>query len=111
MLLAALTLMPALLAIFGRAVFWPSRPGPSAQRAVLWGRVAEHVVRRPLVMLAGGVILFGAFAVGLVGFRTTSKLSNLPPNGSDSAAARPCWPTTSLRLRQPISCCSSTAPR
>jgi len=107
MLAAALTLMPALLAIFGRAVFWPSRPRPSARRAVLWGRVAEHVVRRPLVMLAAGVVLFGALAAGLVGFRTTSELSSPPPDGSDSAAGAaalaahfpPATPTDQLLLR------------
>jgi putative drug exporter of the RND superfamily len=32
MLASALTLMPALLAIFGRAAFWPSRPKPGPQR-------------------------------------------------------------------------------
>jgi putative drug exporter of the RND superfamily len=107
MLAAALTLMPALLAIFGRAVFWPSRPRPSAQRAVLWGRVAEHVVRRPVVMLAAGVVLFGALAAGLIGFRTTSELSSPPPDGSDSAAGAavlaahfsPTTPTDQLLLR------------
>jgi RND superfamily putative drug exporter len=107
MLAAALTLMPALLAIFGRAVFWPSRPRPSAQRAVLWGRVAEHVVRRPIVMLAAGVVLFGALAAGLIGFRTTSELSSPPPDGSDSAAGTavlaahfpPVTPTDQLLLR------------
>ena len=107
MLAAALTLMPALLAIFGRAVFWPSRPRPSARRAVLWGRVAEHVVRRPVVMLAAGVVLFGALAAGLVGFRTTSELSSPPPDGSDSAAGAaalaahfpPATPTDQLLLR------------
>ena len=107
MLAAALTLMPALLAIFGRAVFWPSRPRPSARQAVLWGRVAEHVVRRPLVMLAAGVVLFGALAAGLVGFRTTSELSSPPPDGSDSAAGAatlaahfpPVTPTDQLLLR------------
>lgn len=107
MLAAALTLMPALLAIFGRAVFWPSRPRPSARRVVLWGRVAEHVVRRPLVMLAAGVVLFGALAAGLVGFRTTSELSSPPPDGSDSAAGAaalaahfpPATPTDQLLLR------------
>jgi len=107
MLAAALTLMPALLAILGRAVFWPSRPRPSAQRAVLWGRVAEHVVRRPVVMLATGVVLFGALAAGLIGFRTTSELSSPPPDGSDSAAGAamlaahfpPATPTDQLLLR------------
>jgi RND superfamily putative drug exporter len=107
MLAAALTLMPALLAIFGRAVFWPSRPRPSAQRPVLWGRVAEHVVRRPIVMLAAGVLLFSALAAGMIGFRTTSELSTPPPDGTDSAAGTaalaahfpPPTPTDQLLLR------------
>ncbi|TMC12360.1 MAG: MMPL family transporter [Chloroflexi bacterium] len=107
MLAAALTLMPALLAIFGRAVFWPSRPLWGARRAVLWGRVAEHVVRRPVVMLAAGVVLFGVLAAGLIGFRTTSELGNPAPDGSDSAAGTavlaahfpPPTPTDQLLLR------------
>ena len=85
MLAAALTLMPALLAIFGPAVFWPLLPKPAPVKAVLWGRVAEHVVRRPLLMLGLGLVLFGTLAAGLIGFKTTSELSSPPPPGSDSA--------------------------
>jgi len=78
MLAASLTLTPALLAIFGRAAFWPA--GPSARKVAgsqgyplgvgLWGRVAEQVVRRPVVTLVAGVVLFGALAAGLIGYRT-----------------------------------------
>ena len=32
MLLAGLTLLPALLAIFGKAAFWPSKPKPGTSR-------------------------------------------------------------------------------
>jgi RND superfamily putative drug exporter len=85
MLAAALTLTPSLLAIFGRAAFWPSRPKPGAQRAGLWGRVAERVVRHPVLTLAAGVVLFGALAAGLIGYRT-GGLTNSAPAGSDSAA-------------------------
>jgi RND superfamily putative drug exporter len=85
MLAAALTFMPALLAIFGRAVFWPLLPRPGSLRTVLWGRVAEHVVHRPWVMLVVGLALFGAMAGGLVGFHITSEVSSPPPAGSDSA--------------------------
>src|SRR5205807_9412644 len=77
MLVASLTLTPALLAIFGRAAFWPAQPKPNSQRKPggpqpvgLWGRVAERVVRRPVMMLAVGVILFGALTAGLTGYRT-----------------------------------------
>ena len=49
MLIAGLTLLPALLAIFGRAVFWPSRARKVENpRANVYGRIAASVVRRPL---------------------------------------------------------------
>lgn len=86
MLGAALTLMPALLAIFGRAAFWPALPKPGPVRAVMWGRVAEYVVRRPRATLGLGLVLFGGLAAGLIGFHVTSELSSPPPAGSDSAA-------------------------
>ena len=85
MLAAALTLTPSLLAIFGGAAFWPSRLKPGTQRAGLWGRVAERVVRHPVLTLMAGVVLFGALAAGLIGYRT-GGLANSAPAGSDSAA-------------------------
>src|SRR5205814_10503991 len=85
LLVAALTLTPALLAIAGRAAFWPSRPGPGAPRTLLWGRVAQRVVRRPRLTLLAALVLFGALTAGLVGYRTAG-LTNAAPSGSDSAA-------------------------
>jgi RND superfamily putative drug exporter len=85
MLLAGLTLTPALLAIVGRAAFWPSAPRTGQAREMLWGRVAERVVRRPAAMLTAGVLVFAALAIGLVGYRT-GGLTSSPPAGSDSAA-------------------------
>ena len=85
MLAAALTLTPSLLAIFGGAAFWPYRLKPGTQRAGLWGRVAERVVRHPVLTLTAGVVLFGALAAGLIGYRT-GGLTNSAPAGSDSAA-------------------------
>jgi RND superfamily putative drug exporter len=85
MLAASLTLTPALLAIFGRRAFWPTRPAESAQRIGLWGRLAERVVRRPVLTLAVGVVLFGVFSAGLIGYRTGGLTSGSPAT-SDSAA-------------------------
>ncbi|WP_353113783.1 MMPL family transporter [Microbacterium sp.] len=74
-MLAALTLLPALLLLFGRAVFWPQRPvyEPEAVAAEggmpasgLWARLAEAVRRRPRVIwLATAAVLLVA-AVGIV---------------------------------------------
>jgi RND superfamily putative drug exporter len=86
MLLAALTLLPALLGIFGRAVFWPSHPGAGQQTIGLWGRVAVRVVQHPIPTLLLGVVLFGALAAGLVGYRISGFAASAAPPGTDSAA-------------------------
>lgn len=86
MLLAALTLTPALLAIFGRAAFWPTPLTPGTDRPLLWGRVAQRVVRHPALTLLAGVVVFGALASGLAGYRTGGLTASTAPSGSDSAA-------------------------
>ena len=47
MLVAGLTLLPALLSILGRAVFWPSKIVAGELHESWWGRVAQRVVARP----------------------------------------------------------------
>jgi len=79
-LLAALTLLPALLAIFGRASFWPFRPvvgGRKHSRAQgptlvglegvtgLWRRVGGLIARRPRVTWIVSFVLLAACALGL----------------------------------------------
>ena len=66
MLLAGLTLLPALLAILGRAVFWPSKPrATQAAHQGWWGRVAGRIVAHPVPTLCAGVVIFGLLAVGV----------------------------------------------
>jgi putative drug exporter of the RND superfamily len=84
MLAASLTLTPALLAIAGRAAFWPSHPAAGPQGPGLWGRVAERVIRRPAAMIALGVVIFGALAAGITGY-AVAGLTSAPPAGSNSA--------------------------
>ena len=70
MLLAGLTLLPALLAIFGRAVFWPSKTLPREHREGTWGRIAGRLVQRPALTLSIGVVVFGALALCTLGFKS-----------------------------------------
>ncbi len=85
-LLAGLTLLPALLAVFGSAAFWPRRPEPGHQYAGAWGRVAARVVGRPALTLAGGVALFIALSLAALGYRPSGFDSEQTVSGSDSAA-------------------------
>ncbi|WP_282697536.1 MMPL family transporter [Streptomyces sp. CC208A] len=69
MLVASLTLMPALLAVTGRRMFRPSRSLTKAGRPGLASRTGERVARRPLAVLVASVALLGALAAGATGVR------------------------------------------
>lgn len=87
MLVAGLTLLPALLAIFGRAVFWPSNVTTKSEVDGFWGRIAARLVRRPALTLAGGVVLFLALAAAALGYHSGGFGGSLSaPAGSDAAA-------------------------
>ena len=87
MLLAGLTLLPALLAIFGKAAFWPSKPKPGGETTGLWGRVAARVVKRPAAALMIGVIVFGALSVAVTAYQSAGFGGTISaPAGTDSAA-------------------------
>jgi RND superfamily putative drug exporter len=116
MLVAGLTLLPALLAICGPAAFWPSsvRPGAgSAGRAGWWGPACARIVRRPVATLVIGLVVFSALAVASAGYLAAGfGGAATGPAGSDSAAGDTLlarhFPRTAanptvvvLRLRQP----------
>ena len=68
-LASVLFLLPPLLAVCGRKVFWPfvPRPGAAARRDGVWRTIATRVVSRPVVSLLGGAALLAVMTVGLVG--------------------------------------------
>jgi RND superfamily putative drug exporter len=102
-LVAALTLLPALLSIrlsllavkrslfrsaFGRPKLLPwniqgsGRPGT-------WGRVAGRIVRHPVPTLLAGVMVFGGLSFAVFGYTAAGfGGSTAPPAGSDSAAGQ-----------------------
>src|SRR5262249_43972312 len=57
MLVAGLTLLPALLAICGPTAFWPSSVKPGAGRAGWWGEACARIVRRPVATLVAGLVV------------------------------------------------------
>jgi len=114
MLIAGLTLLPALLAIFGPAAFWPSSVRPGAGRAGWWGPACARIVRRPAVTLVTGLVVLGALALAAFGYLASGfgGAANAPA-GSDSALGNALltrhFPQTAanptlivLRLRQPV---------
>jgi len=86
MLLAGLTLLPALLAIFGRALFWPTKTAAREEKEGMWGRIAARLMKRPALTLAIGVVAFGALAACAVGYKSGGFGGNqTAPAGSNAA--------------------------
>jgi RND superfamily putative drug exporter len=76
-LLAMMTLLPALLVIFGRWLFWPFVPRYSATVSQdisadhgIWGRLARGIGRRPRLIWIGTALALGALALGTLTLRT-----------------------------------------
>jgi len=100
MLLAGLTPLPALLAVFGRAAFWPSKTGAGTAKAGLWGRVATRIVRRPAVPLTIGVLVFGALAAAVTAYEPGGSAARSPPRPARIRTRAPsCSPSTSRPAR------------
>jgi putative drug exporter of the RND superfamily len=71
-LLAMITLLPALLVIFGRWVFWPLRPGYGSAEPTtrgLWARTGRGIARRPRAVWVTTAVVLGSMALGLFGLR------------------------------------------
>lgn len=85
-LLVELTFFPALLALLGRAVFFPSFPLPGGQRNGRWGQVAARVVRRPVVALVAGTAALSGLSVALVAYAPSGFDPGGFIGGSDSQA-------------------------
>ncbi len=54
MLIAGLTLLPALFALTGRKAFWPVIPkygDEKAEKKTIWGKIANKVTKRPVAFL------------------------------------------------------------
>ncbi len=90
MLIAALTLVPAVVRVLGRYVFWPARPGPVASSprvSKVFPVLGRLVGRRPGLVLAGGVLVLGAAASGLAVIQPNYDPIAQLPSGTESGRA------------------------
>jgi RND superfamily putative drug exporter len=68
-LLVMITLLPALLVIFGRWIFWPKRPtfgSPEPTDTGLWARVGDRIKVRPRAVWIGTALALGVACLGLL---------------------------------------------
>ncbi|MGA2528808.1 MAG: MMPL family transporter [Acidimicrobiales bacterium] len=84
-IVSALSLQPALLSILGRRGITSLRPARAGSRSTtrqpLWARLADMVMRRPVLVLAGTLAVLGAAAVPSAWLQLTpGSLSAIPQN-------------------------------
>jgi RND superfamily putative drug exporter len=69
-----LVVLPAVLVLFGRWIFWPRVPhlgeSPVVETRSLWRRVGDSVAARPSAFIAGTMLLVVALSSGVFGIRT-----------------------------------------
>jgi len=73
-LLAMITLLPALLVIFGRWMFWPKRPTFGSDEPTtrgFWARVGTWIAPRPRKVWIGTTVVLGALALGVLTLDTS----------------------------------------
>jgi len=83
-LMIDLTFFPALLAILGRSVFFPSVLRPDGPMRGRWGRVAVRVIRHPVIALATGATALSGLALCLVSYAPSGFNPGGYITGSDS---------------------------
>ncbi|MPY64505.1 MMPL family transporter [Streptomyces spongiae] len=89
-LVAMLTLLPAVLVLLGRRVFWPLVPAFGSepkQRRSLFAVMGSSAGRRPLAVLAGGAVLLGALALGVLNLPGSLKQEDSFVDKPDAVAA------------------------
>jgi RND superfamily putative drug exporter len=86
--LAMLTLLPAILVIFGRKLFWPFVPRygyvPHETGSTGWAKIGNWVAGRPRPIWIGTVVVLGAIAFGLFGINTQLPQSEQFRNEPDA---------------------------
>ncbi|MFI6008920.1 MMPL family transporter [Streptomyces sp. NPDC051243] len=89
-LAAMLTLLPAILVLLGRRVFWPLVPRfgstPKARRS-LFTAMGSSAGRRPITVLVGGAVLLGALALGALNLPGSLKQADSFTSKPDAIAA------------------------
>ncbi|MEU5540267.1 MMPL family transporter [Streptomyces sp. NPDC020362] len=89
-LAAMLTLLPAVLVLLGRRLFWPLVPAYGStprERRSLFAAMGSSAGRRPLTVLAFGAVLLGALALGVLNLPGPVKQLDTFVDRPDSVAA------------------------
>ncbi|MFJ8577225.1 MMPL family transporter [Micromonospora sp. NPDC093277] len=87
MLVTSLTLIPALVSLLGRYVFWPSKAWKRAPKATMSHRLGTVIGRRPALVAAASGALLVALAAGVLTYKADYDFSAGFPQDTESAKA------------------------
>lgn len=86
MMLAALTLVPALVAITGTRIFWPSKAWRSESlKPTASKRIGSAVARRPAIVALCVTVLLTTLSAFAFGYKADFSSFSKPPQGTESA--------------------------
>lgn len=82
-LLAALTLIPAVVSLLGPKVFWPSKSWRAEPKHTTSARIGGFVSRRPLAVAAVTGLVLIALSIGTLSFKPSFEIA-AAPKGTES---------------------------
>src|SRR5690625_3890550 len=82
---AGLTLLPALIAVTGRAAFWPLKQHTSTKPLPIWSRIAKSVKAYPRRIITGVLLVF---SLGIVSFFNMSYTYDLLDSFPDDLTSK-----------------------
>jgi RND superfamily putative drug exporter len=88
-LVAALTLVPAVVSLLGPRVFWPSRAWKQEPTGARFAAIGRAVGRRPAIFASVSGVVMVALALAALTFKPSfDQSSNLPQNAESQVALR-----------------------
>ncbi|MGH2872003.1 MAG: MMPL family transporter, partial [Solirubrobacteraceae bacterium] len=87
-LIAALTLIPAVVSLLGTRVFWPSKAWQREPEGAKFAAIGRALGKRPAVFAGAAGLVLVVLTVGAFGFRPTFDLSSagIPSNAESQVA-------------------------
>lgn len=86
-LLAALTLVPAVVTLLGRALFWPSKSWRREPEAARFSRMGTALGRRPVAFAGASGLILAVLAVFALGFNPSFDFNASLPKDVESTEA------------------------
>jgi RND superfamily putative drug exporter len=86
-LLAALTLVPAVVTLLGRALFWPSKKWQREPEGARFARIGDALGRRPAIFSTVSGLVLAALAVFALGFNASFDFNASLPDDAESTEA------------------------